>query len=272
MIGVGDSAGGVMGPWRSGILEVSGGHLAYQRTGGEGRALVLSHGLSDNGLCWSRLAAALAPEFDVIMLDARGHGESSRIPAGAPHDAGKDIGEAIDRLGLGAPIVMGHSVGARATAGYANANPARVSKVILEDPPFLPPAESSAAKVRREKFRRQVEKFQTMSEAEIMAMGKSSSPLWHDDDFPAWAVAKKRVDPEAFPSYDTPWQDSIALISAPTLLIHGDADRGSLITEQLAQEAKSMNPNINSVRINGAGHNVRRENFPEFLTAVRAFL
>ena len=76
----------------------------------------------------------------------------------------------------------------------------------------------------------------------------------------------------AFPLYGAPWQDSIALIEAPTLLIHGDADRGSLVTAQRAEEARSINPNISTVRIDGAGHNVRRENFPDFLAAVRAFL
>jgi pimeloyl-ACP methyl ester carboxylesterase len=72
--------------WKTGRVDVSDGHLVYHRTGGTGSALLLSHGLTDNGLCWLRLAAALEPEFDIVMLDARGHGESSRIPAGAGHD------------------------------------------------------------------------------------------------------------------------------------------------------------------------------------------
>ena len=105
-----------MNGWQPGRVNVSGGHLAYHRTGGTGPALLLSHGLTDNGLCWLRLAAALDPEFDIVMLDARGHGESSRIPAGAAHDPADDIAQAIEALGLNAPIVMGHSVGARAIA------------------------------------------------------------------------------------------------------------------------------------------------------------
>ena len=97
-------------------MPVADGQLAYHRTGGEGPPLVLSHGLTDNGLCWTRFAAAMASEFDVIMLDARGHGDSSRMPSSRPHDPGADIAEAINRLGLVSPIVMGHSVGARSTA------------------------------------------------------------------------------------------------------------------------------------------------------------
>ena len=261
-----------MNSWQSGTVAVSGGHLAFHRTGGSGPALVLSHGLTDNGLCWTRFAAALAPEFDVIMLDARGHGHSSRISVSEPHDPGRDIAEAIEQLGLVSPVVMGHSVGARATAMCANANPGRVSKVVLEDPPFVPLAERSATANRRNRFRQQVEKFQAMSEAEITAMGKASSPGWHDDEFPAWTAAKKQVDPEAMPDYRTPWQDAIARITAPTLLIYGERDRGGIVTRELADEARAINSNISAIQIAGAGHNIRRENFADFLAAVRGFL
>jgi pimeloyl-ACP methyl ester carboxylesterase len=258
--------------WKTGRVDVSDGHLVYHRTGGTGSALLLSHGLTDNGLCWLRLAAALEPEFDIVMLDARGHGESSRIPAGAGHDPADDIAEAIDALGLNAPIVMGHSVGARAIAAYANAYPGKVSKVILEDPPFLPPIDPASAARRKDRFREQVETFRTLSEGELIARGKAASPAWHADDFPAWAAAKKQVDPEAMPVYHQPWQKSIVAITAPTLLIHGDPVLGSLVTPEIAEEALSLNRNFRAVRVCGAGHNTRRENFADYLSAVRAFL
>jgi len=49
----------------------------YYRTGVAYPHLVLLHGFSENGLCWSRVAKALEGEYDVIMPDARGHGLSS---------------------------------------------------------------------------------------------------------------------------------------------------------------------------------------------------
>lgn len=261
-----------MTTWPSATLSVAGGHLAYHRTGGAGPALVLSHGLTDNGLCWSRLAEALAPAFDVIMLDACGHGESSRFAPGRLHDPGEDIAQAVDQLDLTAPIVMGHSVGARATALYAAAYPDRVSRVILEDPPLMPLIEPSAAERRRARFREQVAKFRTMTPAEITAQGRATSPSWHDDEFPAWTASKQQVDPEAMPEYRMPWQDTFAAITAPTLLIHGDPALGGIVTPELAAEAQRLNPNIRPVQIAGAGHNTRRENFADYLAAVRGFL
>ena len=258
-----------MSPWASGRVAVSGGHLAYHRTGGAGPALVLSHGLTDNGLCWRRLAQALAPQFDIIMLDARGHGHSSRA---GEQDPAQDLAEAIEQLGLIGPIVMGHSVGARATAAYAGAHPGRVSKVVLEDPPFLPLIDRAQAERRALRFREQVERFRAMSLAELIAMGRTQSPLWHDDDFPAWAEAKHQTDPQAMPVYDTPWQEILTQITAPTLLIHGDSAHGGLVTPQIAGEARALNPNVTTVLVPDAGHNTRRENFPDYLAAVRDFL
>lgn len=260
-----------MSAWASGQVEVSGGHLAYHRTGGVGPVVVLSHGLTDNGLCWQRLAQALAPEFDIVMLDARGHGASSAIPAG-DHDPAQDIAEAIQQLGLVSPIVMGHSVGARATAAYAGAHPGKVSKVVLEDPPFLPLIDRAAAGRRAGKFSQQVEGFRAMSQAELIAVGRETSPLWHDDDFPAWAAAKHQVDPQAMPFYSRPWQDALIAITAPTLLVHGVSAQGGLVSPAIAEEATGLNRNIVAVEIKGAGHNTRRENFPDYLATVRAFL
>ncbi len=205
------------------------------------------------------------------MLDARGHGESSRVSS-APQDPARDIAEAIAALKLETPIVMGHSVGARATAAYANAHPGRVARVILEDPPFLPLADAAATEARRAKFRDQVARFHSTTEAEIKAQGKAASPGWHDEDFPAWVTAKRQVDPAAFPTYATPWQRQIDCIDVPILLIRGDAKLGSLVTPALAAEVMALNPNIRAVEIHGAGHNVRRENFPDYLAAVLAFL
>ncbi len=261
-----------MTTWRSGSVEVAGGRLTYHRTGGDGPPLVLSHGLTDNGLCWSRFAAAVELDFDAIMLDARGHGGSAKAPSDMRHEPAWDIAAAIDQLGLERPIVMGHSIGARATADYAGSYPDRVSRVVLEDPAFMPIPDPDAAEARRARFRRHVETFQSMTEADIIAMGKANSPQWHADDFPAWAASKKQVDPDAMPSFGAPWQDSVAKITAPTLVLHGEVDRGSLMTAGILAEIAAVNPGIKAVRIAGAGHNTRRENFAEFLRVAREFL
>lgn len=260
--------------WPSGEVPVTGGKLAYHRTGGGGPPVVLSHGLTDNGLCWTRLAEALAPDFDVIMLDARGHGESS--PPGdagiGPDTPGRDIAEAIRGLGLRDVIAIGHSMGARATAACAAAHPGLIRAVILEDPPFVPPMDSEAAAKRLSRFREQVLQLREMTDAELLALLRRQSPSWEAADFPAWIASKRQVDRNALPILPTPWQEDIRRIKAPTLLIHGDSERGSMVGAAEAREARELNTELRALRIEGTGHNVRRENFPAFLLAVRSFL
>jgi pimeloyl-ACP methyl ester carboxylesterase len=253
-------------------VAVSGGLLAYHRTGGSGPPLVLSHGLTDNGLCWRRVAAALQSDFDVIMLDARGHGESSRMPEGATPDPGDDIAEAVQALNLARPILMGHSIGARATANCAAAHPKGVAKVILEDPMLTPLADAPASERQSERFRKQVAAFLTMDDETLIQVGHSVHPTWSEADFPDWRAAKRQVDPEALPKFSTPWTDAISRISAPILIIAGDAALGGIVTTELAEEAGRLNPNVRTVSIPGAGHNIRREQFDAYIQAVRAFL
>ena len=111
-----------------------------------------------------------------------------------------------------------------------------------------------------------------MSGSDITAMGKAQSPGWHEDDFPAWTAAKKQVDPAAYPHYTRDWQDAVAAITARTLLIYGDHDRGGIVTAEVAEEARRINPRVSAVQIRGAGHNIRRENFSDYLFAVEDFL
>lgn len=57
--------------------KINGINIHYTRTGGKKPVLVLLHGLAANGECWKGLIPFLANDFDIIMPDSRGHGESS---------------------------------------------------------------------------------------------------------------------------------------------------------------------------------------------------
>src|SRR4029079_7250210 len=94
--------------WVSGDAAANGITIHYSRTGGADGGgkppLVLSHGATDNGLCWTRVARDLESDFDVIMPDARGHGLSDAPEQGyssAEHAA--DLAGLIRALGLERP-------------------------------------------------------------------------------------------------------------------------------------------------------------------------
>lgn len=79
---------------------------------GEGRPLVLLHGLCDSHLTWSRLAPRLAQGRRVLMLDLPGHGLSSRPDASYALDwQAQTVAGWLDALGLDEIDLVGHSYG-----------------------------------------------------------------------------------------------------------------------------------------------------------------
>ena len=60
-----------MSNWQSGFVETNGIRMHYTRTGGDRPPVVLAHGFSDDGLCWTPVARAREADYDVIMRDAR---------------------------------------------------------------------------------------------------------------------------------------------------------------------------------------------------------
>ncbi|MEO8957146.1 MAG: alpha/beta fold hydrolase [Ktedonobacteraceae bacterium] len=59
--------------WNEGDVVANGIRQHYYRTGGEKPPLLLLHGFNEYGLTWLRTAKELAGDYDIIMLDARGH-------------------------------------------------------------------------------------------------------------------------------------------------------------------------------------------------------
>src|SRR5579863_8503947 len=123
--------------WMSGVCETNRIHIQYLRTGGCKPALVLLHGLTGSGACWIPLARALEDESDVVMPDARGHGNSSTPLNGYRYeDHSSDVVGLIHGLGLVAPVLLGHSMGGMTAAVIASQMPTAIRAVILADPPF----------------------------------------------------------------------------------------------------------------------------------------
>lgn len=268
-----------MAEWTQGDVLTNGIRMHYYRTGnGDKPPLVLCHGGSDNGLCWTPVARALESEYDIIMIDARNHGlsESPQGPS-APQDQSEDLAGLIRALGLKRPAVMGHSMGGGAALQLAANHPDLVGRVILEDSgavDFDPARLSSETRARMFDWMRGLK---GKTREEVMAMGRQGPPTstWSDEELSLWADSKLQVNVETMSRYvpvSEPWRDVFARVQCPLLLIYADSDKGSMIKAELAEEAARLNPHVQAVHVPGAGHNIRRENYAGFMAAVRAFL
>jgi pimeloyl-ACP methyl ester carboxylesterase len=105
---------------------------------GEGEPVVLVHGFAStaqgNWVHPGWVATLTRAGRRVIALDNRGHGASSKLydPA-AYHSAcmADDVRALLDHLGIERADVMGYSMGARITAFFALAHPARLRRAVL---------------------------------------------------------------------------------------------------------------------------------------------
>lgn len=263
-----------MTAWTEGRVQTNGIETYYQRSGGARPPVLLLHGLTDNGACWTRLARELQADYDLVMPDARGHGRSSVPDTGySAEERAADALALIDALGLDRPVLLGHSMGGLTAALVAAAAPERLRGAILEDPAFISP-EAWASPVLRE-WRAQHAVALGWSDAELIASGRAEHPNWPDDVFPTWARAKLETSLKAFDWFElapTDVRAVVARLGVPTLLLTGELALGAVVPASLAEEFAALNPLLRVAHIPGAGHSIRYEQ-PELYTAlVKAFL
>lgn len=101
---------------------------------GEGKTILLIHGLTANCRTWDSMVASLAPKYRVISLDLRGRGLSDKPDTGysMEHHVA-DIDCVMDDIGIESAVVMGHSLGAYISSHLAANHPERVSKLVMVD-------------------------------------------------------------------------------------------------------------------------------------------
>ena len=275
-----------MAEWSEGDLAIGGIPIHYYRMGrAGGPPVVLLHGFSDAGPCWLRLARDLAPDYDVVMLDAAGHGRSGGPEHGFRERAVSDVLTAIDQLGLERPALVGHSMGAATAAGVAAEASDRLRGVALEDPPWrdgpppapaAPAATGSRAPLRSPEWVAWMRSLKAMSPAERHALADTERAGWDEVDRVHWADAKANfnlaVIEQPLDFGRPPWREIVARIRCPVLLITADPERGAIVAPEAAAEAAGLWANGRVVHIPGAGHNIRREQYEPYRAAVLGFL
>ncbi|WP_168211686.1 alpha/beta fold hydrolase [Ruania zhangjianzhongii] len=101
--------------------------------GGNGPAVVLLHGLAGSSRELLPTADRLADSFRVLLIDQRGHGDSSRHPADVSRQAFvDDVVAVLERLLPGEPAALvGQSMGAHTAFLTAASRPDLVSALVM---------------------------------------------------------------------------------------------------------------------------------------------
>lgn len=260
-----------MPAWNTATCEANGIQIHYTRTGGNLPAILLLHGLTANGTCWTLLARELEKEYNVIMPDARGHGLSSAPASGYRYeDHASDVVGLIRALGLSSPILVGHSMGGMTAAVVAGRNPDLLRGLILADPSFLSP--DVQRDVRDSDVADQHRQFLRMSLHEIVADARRKHPDRSPELIELLAQARLQTRMSAFDVLTPPNPDYSQLvrsIEVPTLLV--TAEHG-VVPSTVAVDLQGVNPKIQVETILKAGHGLHYDQPERFAAVVNSFL
>jgi N-formylmaleamate deformylase len=275
-----------MSTWSDGFVNSNGMKIHYYRTGGDKPKVIFNHGAGDDGLCWTRVVKELENHYDVIMIDARGHGKTSSGKGDySTAQRVADLAGLIQGLGLDRPVVGGHSLGADTAMNFAAAHPDMTRGIFLEDPPIIIPGEKfgdGKMKINAEDIGKMMARY--MSLFKIMPgfiatrMARKGSPTYPDDEIIPWVNSKKRVSfnfLNSMTSMDMGSADPFEVftkITVPVLLFIGDKEKMSIVSKDSAKKAAGLNAKIKVIHLEGASHDIRRTRFDGYMPALIKFL
>ena len=258
-----------------------GTRLHYYRTGGEKPALVLVHGITDDGLCWMPVAEALADQYDVIMVDMRGHGKSEAPEVGYTYgNMASELAGFCQALNLSKPILLGHSMGAILSLVLAGMYPDLPRAILLEDPPpfwFIDrPAMQFAES--RSALQEWVESNKRKTSGDLLVELRANNPDWQQAEWEPWINAKHRysphitalVHPQDIENLNFP--TLLKRIICPVIFISADQKLGAASNPEDISKLKEVLPNLRVSHVDGAGHNIRRDRFERYMEIIEQVL
>ena len=100
---------------------------------GQGRPVIILHGLFGSARNWQGIARSLAENHRVITPDLRNHGQSFHENSMSYIDMADDIITLCDHLNLSDAILIGHSMGGKVAMTVALTHPEQFSALIIVD-------------------------------------------------------------------------------------------------------------------------------------------
>lgn len=230
--------------------------IAYERFG-NGPSLLLIHGFPLDHTSWIEAASLLKNEFDIILPDLRGFGQSTNVET--PYtisDMADDLAGLLDHFGIEKTMLAGHSMGGYVALAFAKKYSQRVSGLglissqAIGDPPDRKEGRYKTASDVAEKGVGVVVEAMTTklsTDARVQAFVRNVMEKQSKDG--VIGALKAMAEREDLMSILLSFRDSFMF---PLLLIHGDVDM--LIPIDRSKEIKVALPSVQFVELQGAGH------------------
>ena len=199
----------------SGLAAVNGIELAYQ-VFGEGEALILLHGGFGSVEMFGPNVDALAAGRQVIGVDLQSHGRSPGADRPMRFETmADDIAALIRHLGLEKADVMGFSLGGGVALRTAIQHPEIVDRLVLVSTPFRRSGWYPEMTAAMDSMGPEI--AEPFKQTPMYEAYKQIAPRLED-----WPVLVTQVTDLLKLDYD--WTEETRAISAPTLIVAGDAD------------------------------------------------
>ena len=237
--------------------------------------LVFMHGATMDHRMFNAQVEALAPQYRILVWDARGHGQSQPIGAGFSLErCAEDMLAVLDAQGVDQAVFCGQSLGGYAAQHIYRQAPARVQALIMIGTTPIAKAYSRwevlALKASLPLFRLWPYGHFTQTIArstartpmvQIYAL-QAARQIPRDDFVAIWQAVTVAVNEKGDPALH---------FDVPLLLLHGDHDRAGTVRRDMPLWAQQDMHAVYQV-IPNAAHNANQDN-PEFTNrAILAFL
>lgn len=242
--------------------------LDYERRGA-GPPLLFIHGLTFDRSSWEPIVERLVDSFTCVTVDLPGHGGSGGSGRNSA-DVVRASRDLLDKLGIEAPVVIGHSMGGAFAGMYAARHPAS-GLVLVDQAPYIRPFAAMLHQfepaLRGENFRDVFEPIRQSIGVELLPEPQRSSIL-----------ASQRIDQELVLAYwdevldTTPDEmqaridEDMKAISVPVLAVFGHT-----IDAATREHLTGHSPSAEIVEWDGLGHMVHLMEPERFARQVAEF-
>ena len=253
------------------VIRTRGGKVSC-RMAGEGRALLLMHGIAGNSASWQDQLRSLSDRFRVIAWDAPGYGASDVTEPTLPDYAAVAI-NLLDALDIDRAHVLGHSMGGVIAQGLAGLAPERVDRLVLSST-FAGDAASGPLSAhwqsRLDAFRQMSPAQYGRARARAMVSASASETIRNNLAEIASEVTEPGLHAGCLLLHQSDTRPMAKQITMPVLVLYGSDD--TVIAPERTQALAAWLPDSQLVCIPAAGHAAYTECPEQYNAIVREFL
>jgi len=252
-------------------------NILHSKVFGEGKPLIILHGLFAMLDNWQGLAKKFGQFFETHIVDQRNHGKSFHAAEHSYELMCADLLQYLDAQGLDKVYLLGHSMGGKTAMLFATKYPERVEKLVVVDiaPKYYAPhhqeilAGLHAVENAKVSSRKEADEILSQHFSQVgIRQFLLKNLYWKTEEELSFKFNLEVLSKEIQNIGEALLDD--AVFTEPTLFIDGETS--NYINSEDQELIEKHFPDSEIVEIVNAGHWVHAENPKDFFEEVSRFL